>query len=84
MANTLADEFLADLDEDIGLPEPQVKQEEDEDDMDAMEEDNEQDDEPTEKDKELEDKLKLTLKNEDITKVATLLGTTKFKGLIKV
>ena len=84
MASTLADEFLADLDEDVG--EPAVKQEEEDEDleMEAMQEDNSQEEEEDEKDPELEAKLKATLKNEDITKVATLLASTKFKNLIKV
>jgi hypothetical protein len=83
MASTLADEFLADLDEEAG--EPEVKQEEEEDpDMDAAMEDGDQQSEDDEKDHALEEKLKATLKNEDITKVATLLASTKFKGLIKV
>ena len=86
MASTLADEFLADLDEDVG--EPAVKQEEEDEDleMEAMQEDNPQEEEEDEdeKDPELEAKLKATLKNEDITKVATLLASTKFKNLIKV
>jgi len=83
MANTLADEFLADLDEETA--EVEVKKEEEDEDLeiDAMEEDGDQEEGDDEKDTDLEEKLKATLKNEDITKVATLLGTTKFKGLIK-
>eukprot|EP00026_Physarum_polycephalum_P006675 Phypoly_transcript_06726.p1 GENE.Phypoly_transcript_06726~~Phypoly_transcript_06726.p1 ORF type:complete len:512 (+),score=126.15 Phypoly_transcript_06726:118-1653(+) len=82
MASTLADEFLADLDEDAG--EPEVKQEEEDPDMDAAMEDGEQQgDDDDEKDLALEEKLKATLKNEDITKVATLLASSKFKNLIK-
>lgn len=82
MASTLADEFLADLDEDADEIKD-VKQEEEEDaDMDDLEEED-QDEEEDERDKILEEKLKATLKNEDITKVATLLASARFKNLIK-
>lgn len=82
--SSLAGEFLADLGDDEDLA--QVKEEpEDEDLAEAMEdEDNMEDDGEDEKDEELEEKLKATLKNEDITKVATLLYTARFKNLIKV
>lgn len=83
--SSLAGEFLADLGDDEELA--AVKQEpEDEELAEPMEDDDEnmEDEGEDEKDKELEEKLKATLKNEDITKVATLLYTARFKNLIKV
>lgn len=80
--SSLAGEFLADLDEeDLAT----VKQEpEDEEFAEPMEDDENMEDmgEP-EIDEELEEKLKATLKNEDITKVATLLYTVRFKNLMR-
>lgn len=81
MSTTLADEFLADLDEGEQLPSEESEEEEA---AEPMEEDNEGAEEPDEKDEELERKLLATLKNEDITKVASLLSSNKFKHLIKV
>lgn len=85
MASTLADEFLADLDE--GEAEAPVSEDEevpegmeDEENGDQQMEDGEEE----KKEKELEARLLATLKQEDITKVATLLSTTKFKELMKV
>jgi len=48
-----------------------------------MEEDSAEGADEDSKDKELEAKLLATLKNEDITKVASLLSSTKFKALMR-